>query len=269
MIMVADDSPNIREILQINLESLGYKVILAEDGQRAMQRIDTDHPDLMIVDVMMPGVNGFQICRRIKSDPKTEKVPVILLTARSQEEDVFWGKDCGADEYITKPFSTKELERTVQRLLRRRNDQIEGREPGVKGELQRRRESGVSGHIVALEWEPRVMDIFRKKYGEVKFSAALKSLREEAEVFLEHHKDPGPVDVHEAFGVYVVLGGDDRHVMTLGLELAGRLSNLAGTFYGDDDRARGFIPYRDPRSRQKQKLSLLGFKARIEQEAAA
>ncbi len=268
-ILVADDSPNIREILQMNLESLGFKVILAEDGERAVELLAEESPDLMIVDVMMPKVNGFQICRRVKSDPRTEATPIILLTARSQEEDIFWGKDCGADEYITKPFSTKELERSVVRLLKRRRDQIAGIPSGVRGELKRRQENGQTGQIVSLEWDPRAMDIFRKKYGEVKFSAALKALKEEAERFLEDHEDPGPVDVHEALGLSVVIGGAKKKVLSVGKALAERLSDLAATFYGDEDRVRGYIPYRDPRTGHEERLDLLGLSARIEQSAAA
>jgi DNA-binding response OmpR family regulator len=108
-ILVADDSQGIREFLQMTLESLGYSVTLAEDGESALDRIDKAQPDLMIIDVMMPKVNGFQICRRVKSNPETRETPVILLTARVQEEDVFWGHDCGADEYITKPFKTERV----------------------------------------------------------------------------------------------------------------------------------------------------------------
>jgi DNA-binding response OmpR family regulator len=268
-ILVADDSPNIREILQVNLESLGYSVVVAEDGEKAVRLIGEDHPDLMIVDVMMPKINGFQICRKVKSDPRSEGMPIILLTARSQEEDVFWGKDCGADEYITKPFSTKELERTVVRLMKHREDQMAGRPTGVKGEMQRRRKAGRTAQIVALEWDPRAMDIFRKKYGEVKFSAAIRALREESERFLEDHRDPGPVDVHEAFGLSVAIGGNKKEALALGKELAGRLGDLAGTFYGDGDRARGYIPFRDPRTGHEERLVLLDITARIERPKAA
>jgi DNA-binding response OmpR family regulator len=268
-ILVADDSPNIREILQMNLEGLGYSVMVAEDGEKAVRMIAETHPDLMVVDVMMPKVNGFQICRKVKSDPHTEDMPIILLTARSQEEDVFWGKDCGADEYITKPFSTKELERTVVRLMKLRQDQMAGRATGVKGEMQRRQEAGRRAQIVALEWDPRAMDIFRKKYGEVKFSAALRALREESERFLEDHDDPGPVDVHETFGLSVVVSGTKKKALALGKELAGRLGDLAGTFYGDEDRTRGYIPFRDPRIGHEERLALLGISARIERPEAA
>lgn len=268
-ILVADDSPNIREILQVNLESLGFQVLLAEDGDKAIKMMADEQPDLMIVDVMMPKVNGFQICRRIKSDPKTESTPIILLTARSQEEDVFWGKDCGADEYITKPFSTKELERSVVRLMRHRQDQMAGLPTGVAGEMQRRRAAGRRGQIVSLVWDARAMDVFRKKYGEVKFSAALRALREEAERFLEHQHDPGPVDVYEAHGLSVVIGGAKKKALSVGKELAGKLSDLTGTFYGDADRARGYIPYRDPRTGHEERLKLLGITATLDKRAVA
>ena len=126
-ILVADDSQGIRDLLQMSLESLGYTVVLAEDGESALERIDEARPDLMIIDVMMPKVNGFQICRRVKSNPETKETPVILLTAKVQEEDVFWGHDCGADEYITKPFKTDHLEAKVDHLLRRRREEAAAR----------------------------------------------------------------------------------------------------------------------------------------------
>ena len=164
-ILVADDSPSIREILQMNLETLGYSVVLAEDGEKALQQLGQERPDLLIVDVMMPKVNGFQICRRVKSNPATQATPVILLTARSQQEDVFWGKDCGADEYMTKPFSTKELVKTIERLLQIRQQRQAGHASGVVEELRQRRARGEAGEIVQFDWDPRALDVFRKKYG--------------------------------------------------------------------------------------------------------
>jgi twitching motility two-component system response regulator PilH len=268
-ILVADDSPNIREILQMNLEAIGYSVIVAEDGERALQQLDSEHPDLMIVDVMMPKVNGFQICRRVKSNPATDATPVVLLTARSQEEDVFWGKDCGADAYITKPFSTKELEKTIARLLRQREARQAGLAEGARGELVRRRQEGTPGEMIALEWDTRIMDVFRKKYGEIKFSEALHALRAEAEKYLEDHHDEGPVDVHEAFGLYVVLKGNAEEALQAAQDMASRLSVFAATFYADEDRARGHISLRDPRSGREEKLPLLSFTARLDAASPA
>lgn len=268
-ILIADDSPNIREILKMNLENLGYKVLLAEDGERAMEQFTSGHPDLMIVDVMMPKVNGFQICRKVKTNPQTQATPVILLTARSQQEDVFWGKDCGADEYLTKPFSTAELEKTVQRLLKRRQDQQSAGAGGVPEDLRRRRARAADSHLVLLEWDARALDIFRKKYGEIKFSAMQGALRGAAERFLEEKKDPGPVDMRETHGVAVVLSGTPPEALNSGQDLAARLNTLAGTFYTSDDWARGFIPYRNPRTGEEENLPILSFTARIDDERPA
>jgi DNA-binding response OmpR family regulator len=263
-ILVADDSQNMRDILKMSLETFGYRVILAEDGERALERIVAEHPDLLIVDVMMPKVNGFQICRRVKSDPETRDTPVILLTARVQEEDVFWGRDCGADEYITKPFRTSELQETITRLLKGRRGGEAGPRANVHDEQERRRNEGGESQIVMLRWDTRAMDVFRKKYGEIRFSEALRALRSEAERFMAERKDPGPVGVHVPFGLSVVIAGAAAEAMQAGHSLVDRLNASAISFYDDEDRARGHIVFRDPRSGREARLPLLSFTARID-----
>jgi DNA-binding response OmpR family regulator len=255
-ILVADDSQAVREILQVSLETLGYSVVLAEDGERAMERIHQERPDLIIVDVMMPKVNGFQICRRVKSDPGTRRTPVILLTARSGQEDVFWGKDCGADEYITKPFRTQELEQAIGRLLHRKNAPDR---PGPDPADERRRQLQEGGQIVMLRWDPRALDVFRKKYGEIKFSEAMIGLRAAAERFLRDRREPGVVGVHVPVGLSAVITGEAPQAIRLGKELAVHLNALAQSFYDADDRAQGHIRYRDPRSGREAHLPLLSF----------
>jgi DNA-binding response OmpR family regulator len=258
-ILVADDSPNIREILQMNLETLGYRVVVAEDGERAMQQFQAERPDLMIVDVMMPKVNGFQICRKVKSNPATQATQIILLTARSQQEDVFWGKDCGADEYVTKPFSTKDIETTIARLLQRREDQ---RAPAAGGAHEGRPAHGGPGQVILLQWDVRALDIFRKKYGEIKFSELQSAIREEAGRFLEEQGHPGPVDLRETSGLGITLNGTPPEALRAGESLAARLNTLAGTFYSSDDWARGHIPFRDPRNGREENLPILSFTVR-------
>ncbi len=254
-ILVADDSQAVRDILQMSLETLGYKVVVAEDGERAMERIQSEHPDLIIADVMMPKVNGFQICRRVKSDPATRSTPVILLTARSGQEDVFWGKDCGADEYITKPFRTQDLEQTINRLLQ--GPTAKAPAPEASGDKKRRKSKG--GQIVMLRWDPRAMDVFRKKYGEIKFSEAMRVLRADAEVFLKEREEPGPVGVHVPIGLSAVIGGKPPEAIAVGKDLAARLNALALTFYSGEDRVLGHIRFRDPRSGHEEHLPLLAF----------
>jgi len=260
-ILVADDSQSVRDILQMSLETLGYTVVLAEDGERAMERIGTLRPDLIIADVMMPKVNGFQICRRVKSDPVTYKTPVILLTARSGTEDIFWGKDCGADEYITKPFRTQELEQTIGRLLQQRGPRTQ---PNAQIGDDRMTRLAQGGQIVMLRWDPRAMDVFRKKYGEIKFAAALQSLRLGAETFLRERQEPGTIGVHAHMGLSAILSGDPPRAVALGQELAKRLNAVALTFYDGDDRVQGHIKFRDPRTGREEHLPLLTFSARID-----
>ncbi len=262
-ILVADDSPNIRDILKLSLEGAGYRVILAEDGEQALELFARERPDLMIVDVMMPRVNGFQICRRVKSDRATQATPVILLTAKTQQEDIFWGKDCGANEYLTKPFSTRELERSIVRLLQERDARAAAVSGNVSDEHKRRIERGEAAQIVSLEWDTRALGVFRKKYGEMKFHDLQTILRQEAETFLGEIQDPGPVEISETNGIRVILRGTGRQPLRRAEELVRRLGAAAASLYAKDDRDRGYIPFRDPRRRQERKLPLLTLKARV------
>lgn len=257
-ILIADDSQAVRDILQMSLETLGYSVLVAEDGERAMERIQSGNPDLIIADVMMPKVNGFQICRRVKSDPATQHTPVILLTARSGQEDVFWGKDCGADEYITKPFRTQDLEQAIRRLMQAQTAARAGvTDPGLKP-------VAAGGHIVMLRWDQRSLDVFRKKYGEITFSAGLQTLRAAAEGFMRGRGEGGSVGIHVPVGFSAVVAGDEQQATTLGRDLAAHLTATAETLYEGTDRALGYIRFRDPRSGREEQLPLLTFTAGID-----
>jgi twitching motility two-component system response regulator PilH len=268
-ILVADDSPNIREILKISLEADGYTVLLAEDGEQALSLVTQEMPDLLIMDVMMPKVNGFQVCRRVKTDRATHDVPVIMLSAKSAQQDVYWGKDCGADEYMTKPFSTKELVKTIERLLKVRQQRQAGHASGIVEELSQRHARGETAQIVQFDWDPRALDVFRKKYGEFKFSEAHKQFRGAAEKFLEDQGDPGPVELHDASGLSIVLRGSAAEAKKAAAKLAKRLNELAAGFYAAEDRDRGYIPFRDPRNPQEEKYPLLSFNPRIAPDKAA
>ena len=262
-ILVADDSANIREVLQMNLETLGYEVLIAEDGDQALQRIYRDTPDLLILDVMMPKQNGFQICRKVKADPDRSSTPVILLTAKSQREDVYWGKDCGADEYVTKPFSAKELEGTIEKLLLRRETARREGALNFEDDLQRRRDAGVEGALALLQWDPRAMDVFRKKYGEVRYTEALERLRQEGEEFVQSETDGGRIEYVEMQGFRILLSGDREEVEELAEELCKRLTRLARGFYDAADRQRKLIPIRDFKTGESHAVPLLSFTAEV------
>src|SRR5687767_9308017 len=108
-IMVVDDSPTERAFMDGLLKKKGYEVVLVDSGEVAIERAKSDLPDLILMDVVMPGLNGFQATRAITRDPETQSIPVILCTARSQETDKIWGMRQGARDYVTKPVSKDEL----------------------------------------------------------------------------------------------------------------------------------------------------------------
>ncbi|MCW2765949.1 MAG: phoB [Nocardioides sp.] len=118
-ILVADDDVDIRELVEFKLSTLGHEVVVVADGAAAVDACRAQRPDLAVLDVMMPGVSGLEAIRVIRADPRLADLPVILLTARAQESDVETGFDSGADDYITKPFSPRELASRVEALLAR------------------------------------------------------------------------------------------------------------------------------------------------------
>lgn len=118
-IVVADDDVDIRELVEFKLSTLGHDIVAVADGAAAIDACQAQRPDLAVLDVMMPGMSGLEAVRVIRNDPTLADLPVILLTARAQETDVETGFESGADDYITKPFSPRELATRVQNLLSR------------------------------------------------------------------------------------------------------------------------------------------------------
>jgi DNA-binding response OmpR family regulator len=118
-LLVVDDDPFIARLLEIELAAAGYQVRVANDGEQAIQLVQQDAPDLVITDVMMPHVDGFELTRLLRQDPRTAAVSVIILTARGLSADKLEGFAIGADDYIVKPFDTPELLARVRGVLRR------------------------------------------------------------------------------------------------------------------------------------------------------
>jgi len=116
-ILLVDDEKDLSEIVKFRLESQGYDVICAYDGQEALDKARDEKPDLIIMDLMLPKLDGYKVCRMLKFDKKYNKIPVIIFTARSQESDKEAGKDVGADAYITKPFEPEALIAEIKKLL--------------------------------------------------------------------------------------------------------------------------------------------------------
>ena len=116
-ILIAEDDSDLRLLVSLKLESSGHQVVSVEDGSAAAQRCRAMRPDLVILDLMMPGMSGLEVCKFIRADPELTGTPVILLTARAQAADIEAGREAGVDEYLTKPFSPRELVLRVSSLL--------------------------------------------------------------------------------------------------------------------------------------------------------
>ncbi|MEO1133923.1 MAG: response regulator [Cyanobacteria bacterium J06639_1] len=117
-VLVVDDSPVIRELMVEHLQSTGLTVKVAVNGADAQTKISASPPDLVITDIIMPEMNGYELCRWIKSEAQTQSIPVIMCTSKDEEFDVYWGNKQGADAYVTKPFKPNELIRTIKQLLK-------------------------------------------------------------------------------------------------------------------------------------------------------
>ncbi len=115
-ILIADDEPHIIELVRMILEDK-YEVIAAEDGNEAMELLKKNRPNLILLDVMMPGINGFEICERLKSDPKTKDIKIAMISAKVQEKDIIKGLRLGAEYYFTKPFDPAAFETKIGELL--------------------------------------------------------------------------------------------------------------------------------------------------------
>ncbi|MDI6812954.1 MAG: response regulator transcription factor [Desulfitobacteriaceae bacterium] len=136
VILVVDDEEPIQELLRFNLEKEGYHVRLASDGLEALAFIEKELPDLVLLDLMLPGIDGLEVCRRLRMQAKFQDLPVIMLTAKGEEIDKVLGLELGADDYITKPFSPRELLARIKARLRRIKSEPEGTEEIRRGDLR-------------------------------------------------------------------------------------------------------------------------------------
>jgi len=119
-VVIADDDPDIRRLVEMTVTNAGCDVTVASDGEEALERVRESVPDLVILDVLMPRMDGWEVARALKSDPATREVPVMFLTSRGQEHDVLEGFDSGAVDYMVKPFSPRELQVRVRAVLAKR-----------------------------------------------------------------------------------------------------------------------------------------------------
>lgn len=118
-VVLIEDEPDIAEVIEYNLSREGYKVFLAYNGLEGLETVKRERPDVVLLDLMLPELDGIEICRRIRENPMTRSLPIIMVTAKGEESDVVLGLELGADDYVTKPFSPRELVARIKAVLRR------------------------------------------------------------------------------------------------------------------------------------------------------
>lgn len=121
-ILIVEDEPDIVRMLEYNLKKEGFRTVCASGGGEGLRRVEREHPDIVLLDLMLPEIDGLEVCRRLRQNPDTAGIPVIMLTAKGRETDKIVGLELGADDYITKPFSVAELIARIKAVLRRLHD---------------------------------------------------------------------------------------------------------------------------------------------------
>ncbi|HEY3176070.1 MAG TPA: response regulator [Candidatus Polarisedimenticolia bacterium] len=265
-ILIVDDSENIRHVLQLNFEYLGYSVLTARDGEEALRLIESERPEVVILDVMMPRQNGFQVCRRIKSDPRTADTPVIFLTAKGQREDRYWGKDCGADEYLTKPFSAAELERIIERLL-------EGRRGAMtmsrfEQEATGRQRRGEPHSILTVSFDSKSLNVFRQKYGEFRFHEAVDGIRQTVEIIVREETGEALVWMAGDNVLKALLPGEPATAAAMRDRIVAQADLLLKSFYDEHDAGRGYVVARFGPDAREVHVPLLTVEATLAMDGA-
>jgi DNA-binding response OmpR family regulator len=170
-VLVIDDEKDLLELVRYNLEKEHLDVITANDGQSGLEIGLKHKPDLVLLDLMMPGMNGMEVCKQLRADARTSRVPIIMLTAKAAETDKIVGLEMGADDYITKPFSVRELIARVRAVLRRSGPAAEAQEVIRRGELQidtAKHEVTYAGQRVSLTaTEFRILEFLASRPGRV------------------------------------------------------------------------------------------------------
>lgn len=194
-VLVVEDEPQILELVAVNLEHLGHKVLRASSAEEAESSIRAALPDVVVLDWMLPGESGLSFARRLRSDERTKELPILMLTARAMESDKLSGLDAGADDFITKPFSPKELAARIKAVLRRRAPELSGdavEMHGLRLDPATRRVSAGKHRLALSPSEFRLLHFLMAHPGRVYTRAQLLDMVWGDHVFIEERT----VDVH-------------------------------------------------------------------------
>jgi diguanylate cyclase (GGDEF)-like protein len=245
-VLIAEDEPAIANMLQEALLGARYDVHIARDGQEALDQITQQPPDIILLDVQMPRVNGFEVCRQVKSDVFLRHIPVLMLTAQGTVQNKVTGLECGADDYVTKPFDFDELLARIRTLLRRTRQELEAnpltRLPGnvaIEKEVMHRIKTSMPFAVLYIDLNE--FKAYNDTYGFVKGDDVI---RETARIVV--------LEAEKADGFIGHIGGDDFVVIVppeqaedLCKKIIAAFDQKSPEFYTPEDRTRGFVTTKD------------------------
>ena len=248
-ILIAEDEPHLREVLRFQLENAGYDVIEAPDGEEAIATAEREMPDLILLDVMMPRMDGYETCKRLRGQFSTRSIPIILLTAKTADSDKVLGLENGANDYVTKPWQARELMLRVRNVLEwSRQQRSASPLTGLPGnvsigeEIARRLSSSETFALLQLDIDH--FKAFNDLYGYSRGDQAIRTL---ADVLVQAGQRHGG-----AVSFVGHIGGDDFVVVTgpdfaedLGEEIISEFNRRLLSLYDAADRERGFVEVRN------------------------
>ena len=248
-ILVADNEPDILRFVEVNLRLEGFDVLLAADGEEALQQVIDHRPALILLDVMMPKMDGFEVCRRVRADPRTTHIPVILLTAKSLTVDKVVGLTAGADDYVLKPFDPMELVARVRTTLRRAQD-LRGSSPltGLPGNHRIEQEIArrlAEGEVFAVAYaDLNEFKAYNDHYGFLRGDDVIVLTADVLRGALVDHAE-GPVFLGH-------IGGDDFVFVCAPADIPAVCADVVSTFdlrvrdlYSEADLERGYVEVSD------------------------
>lgn len=252
LVLIADDDPDIVKFIEVNLRLEGFDLAVAENGEQALDKARDERPDLVLLDVMMPRMDGFEVCRQLRTDPRTQNISIIMLTAKSLSADKVVGLTAGADDYIIKPFDPMELVARVKSTLRRSREMRDVNPltglPGntaILHHLDRAITSGAGFALLHIDLDN--FKAFNDHYGFMRGDEAIKVTAKVIQDAISAQQ----LD-RDAFLGHI--GGDDFAVVcipqsaeTLAQEIIARFDAAVPSLYDQDDREKGHITVRDRR----------------------
>jgi len=212
-ILIVDDEEDLQELLRYNLEASGYDVNLAATGEEALEKARSASPDLILLDLMLPGIGGLDVCRKLRGDENTSGIPILMLTAKGEEEDIVAGLDMGADDYVTKPFSVSVLIARAQAILRRRSSAPSPYRIEIDGLVldRERHEARLDGQRLDLTYsEYAILDTLIRRNGAVLTRQQIVAAIRSGEITVTDRS----IDVHVT-SIRKKLGDIGRRIITV------------------------------------------------------